>query len=171
MSTARIPACVEGVVGAAQVGLTVAGAPVLRHWFNSWGATPDESRCHCPATTWSRTRRWAPRERWLQRHGGPTADDLGHARGGPEDPAAAGTADGASCAAAGSTWQWHLRPTVGGATRLVVRQRLTYPPSLSVLWHGTEPVAFVMERRMLLGIKTRAEASVRPPGATVAAVV
>ena len=57
----------------------------------------------------------------------------------------------------GSTWQWQLRPLGAHRTRLVVRQRLTYPPSLNALWHLTEPVAFVMERRMLLGIKERAE--------------
>lgn len=58
-----------------------------------------------------------------------------------------------------STWQWRLRPVNGGrATRLVARQRYSYPPGQSVLWHLVEPVSFVMERRMLHGIKARAEA-------------
>ena len=45
--------------------------------------------------------------------------------------------------------------------RLLVRQRLSYPQGLGValMWHLVEPVAFVMERQMLLGIKSRAEGS------------
>jgi hypothetical protein len=58
------------------------------------------------------------------------------------------------------TWQWALRPREHGRnTRLVVRQRLTYPTSESLMWHVVEPLSFVMERRMLRGIKERAEAS------------
>jgi hypothetical protein len=57
-----------------------------------------------------------------------------------------------------ATWQWLLRPVNGGrGTRLVARQRYSYPRRQSVLWHLVEPVSFVMERRMLGGIKTRAE--------------
>jgi hypothetical protein len=64
-----------------------------------------------------------------------------------------------------ATWQWHLRPTPDGrGTRLVARQRLSYPPKPgpSIMWHLVEPVAFVMERRMLRGIKQRAERDRRP---------
>ena len=60
-----------------------------------------------------------------------------------------------------ATWQWELRPRGDDtSTRLLVRQRLTYPPSrsASVLWHVVEPIGFVMERQMLRGIKQRAEA-------------
>jgi hypothetical protein len=58
-----------------------------------------------------------------------------------------------------STWQWMLRPANGGRrTRLVARQRYSYPRRQSVLWHLVEPVDFVMERQMLGGIKARAEA-------------
>jgi hypothetical protein len=56
-----------------------------------------------------------------------------------------------------ATWQWALRGTPVGGTRLVARQRLTYPPGQYVLWHLVEPVAFVMERRMLLTLKHLAE--------------
>jgi len=57
-----------------------------------------------------------------------------------------------------ATWQWVLRPHGGGSrTRLRVRQRLTYPGRLSLIWHLVEPVGFVMEREMLRGIKCRAE--------------
>jgi hypothetical protein len=58
-----------------------------------------------------------------------------------------------------TTWQWMLRPLDGGrGTRLVARQRYSYPRRQSVLWHLVEPPGFVMERRMLGGIKARAEA-------------
>ena len=58
-----------------------------------------------------------------------------------------------------TTWQWALRPTGGArATRLAARQRYSYPRRQSALWHLVEPVDFVMERRMLGGIKARAEA-------------
>jgi hypothetical protein len=56
-----------------------------------------------------------------------------------------------------STWQWELRPH-GDATRLVVRQRLTYSPRQWLLWRIVEPLNFVMEAEMLRGIKRRAEA-------------
>lgn len=56
------------------------------------------------------------------------------------------------------TWQWLLRPTdEGRGTRLVVRQRLRCPPSQRLMWRVVEPIGFVMERRMLRGIKSRAE--------------
>ena len=59
---------------------------------------------------------------------------------------------------AGATWQWVLRGVNDGrATRLISRQRNTHPPSQRVIWRLVEPVGFVMERRMLLGIQQRAE--------------
>jgi hypothetical protein len=58
----------------------------------------------------------------------------------------------------GATWQWVLRPIRGGtATRLVSRQRNTHPRGQRMLWRLVEPIGFVMERRMLLGIKERVE--------------
>jgi hypothetical protein len=63
-----------------------------------------------------------------------------------------------------ATWQWQLRPTPDGqGTRLLTRQRLSYPPSLGsrVMWHLVEPIGFVMERQMLRGIKQRAERAER----------
>ena len=80
----------------------------------------------------------------------------------PRPPHAAAT-PGATTGIA--TWQWVLRSTPDGSrTRLVTRQRLTHPPTrgTSVMWHVVEPVGFVMERQMLLGIKRRAEGD-RPP--------
>lgn len=58
----------------------------------------------------------------------------------------------------GATWQWVLRPIRdGAATRLVSRQRNTHPDNHRVMWRVIEPIGFVMERRMLLGIKERVE--------------
>jgi hypothetical protein len=57
-----------------------------------------------------------------------------------------------------STWQWVLEPTDGNRrTRLIVRQRETYSPNQAWLWHLVEPFNFVMEHRMLQGIRQRAE--------------
>jgi hypothetical protein len=57
-----------------------------------------------------------------------------------------------------STWQWVLEPVDDGRrTRVIVRQRETYSPNLSWIWHLVEPFNFVMEHRMLRGIKDRAE--------------
>lgn len=58
----------------------------------------------------------------------------------------------------GQSWQWLLRPMRNGAaTRLISRQRNVHPAKQRLLWRLVEPVGFVMERRMLLGIKERAE--------------
>jgi hypothetical protein len=57
-----------------------------------------------------------------------------------------------------ATWQWQLKsPAADGSTRLLARQRLTYPDAMTAMWHLVEPVSFVMERQMLRGIKRRAE--------------
>ena len=58
-----------------------------------------------------------------------------------------------------ATWQFILEPRKNDTTRLLVRQRLSYSPDLALVWRLTEPVGFVMERRMLIGIKQRAEQS------------
>lgn len=63
----------------------------------------------------------------------------------------------------GATWQWVLRPIRGGdATRLISRQRNTHPDGQRIMWRLIEPIGFVMERRMLLGIKERVERATRP---------
>jgi hypothetical protein len=58
-----------------------------------------------------------------------------------------------------ATWQFVLLPQGENSTRLVVRQRLSYSPDMAWIWRLTEPVGFVMERKMLLGIRQRAERS------------
>ena len=59
-----------------------------------------------------------------------------------------------------STWAFGLYPEDGGKTRLVSRNRLS--GSGPLFWLGMvafmEPGSLVMERKMLLGIKSRAEA-------------
>jgi hypothetical protein len=56
-----------------------------------------------------------------------------------------------------ATWQFILKALGENTTRLLVRQRLSYSPDLVWVWRLTEPVGFVMERKMMLGIKKRAE--------------
>jgi hypothetical protein len=59
------------------------------------------------------------------------------------------------------SWAFVLEPIDEQTTRLIVRSRDDYPPTLTnvIIWRLiTEPVHFVMERKMLLGIKQRAEA-------------
>ena len=58
----------------------------------------------------------------------------------------------------GTTWQWAIEPH-GAGCRLISRQRLTYPAGQTAMWAVIQPIAFAMERKMLLGIKQRAERS------------
>lgn len=65
-----------------------------------------------------------------------------------------GNADGAAWA-----WQFGLYPAAGGRTRLVSRNqvRVGRGPGPWLFMRVIEPAAFLMTRRMLLGIKQRAE--------------
>ena len=58
-----------------------------------------------------------------------------------------------------ATWALVLEEQEGGETRLLVRSRNSYEPTAAnhVVWHLVEPISFVMERKMLLGIQARAE--------------
>jgi hypothetical protein len=61
------------------------------------------------------------------------------------------------------SWAFVLEPVDEQTTRLLVRSRDDYPPTLAnfLIWRViTEPLHFVMERKMMLGIKQRAEAAV-----------
>jgi hypothetical protein len=65
-----------------------------------------------------------------------------------------------------TTWIWlfFLDPIDEKSTRLIIRSRLVYEPSLGnvLMWRVfTDPISFVMERKMLQGIKARAEAKGR----------
>lgn len=58
------------------------------------------------------------------------------------------------------SWTFYLEEITPGATRLIVRDRRSYQPTLAdfITWRViTEPLHFIMERRMLWGIKERAE--------------
>jgi hypothetical protein len=62
------------------------------------------------------------------------------------------------------SWVFYVEPIDENATRLIVRNRREYAPTLAnfVLWWViTEPAHFIMERKMLLSIKQRAEAAAR----------
>jgi hypothetical protein len=59
-----------------------------------------------------------------------------------------------------STWAFVLRPIDVGHTRLVVRFRASWSPSVAAFvgYRGfLEPAHFIMERKMLLGIRERVE--------------
>jgi len=59
-----------------------------------------------------------------------------------------------------TTWAFILNPIDENSTRLIVRWRQDYEPTLGnvIIWRGlTDPITFVMERKMLQGIKSRAE--------------
>lgn len=58
------------------------------------------------------------------------------------------------------SWAFVLRPTSAHQTRLIARWRADFAQTPSSLFwnkYGIEPIHFVMERKMLLGIKARAE--------------
>jgi hypothetical protein len=63
-----------------------------------------------------------------------------------------------------STWVFVLRAIGPSATRLIVRNRLDFRPrnlANNLIWSlSAGPIEFVMERRMLLGIRQRAERAV-----------
>jgi hypothetical protein len=69
----------------------------------------------------------------------------------PSDPPAAHFAN--------AVWTFYLDPITHDTTRLIVRSRLDYSPTLAdtLLWRITEALNFIMERKMLFGIKQRAE--------------
>jgi hypothetical protein len=212
----------ENLLGAFQVGGTLILSPILRSWYNHWGADNEEINLPLPgdelvpAPMLGYTRAItinAPAKRvwpWLaqmgQGRGGlysydglenlagckihstdhilpelqdPQAGEL--IRLGPQgypcfavasvDPAQALVLISANPqtgqpvehtpqAAKGysiATWQFILQAQDENTTRLLIRQRLSYSPDLAWVWRLTEPVGFVMERKMMLGIKKRAE--------------
>ncbi len=62
-----------------------------------------------------------------------------------------------------SNWVFYLEKVNERETRFIIRSRFDYDRSFlnSVMWKGfTDPISFVMERKMFLGIKKRAEALV-----------
>lgn len=64
------------------------------------------------------------------------------------------------------SWTFFLQPIDEHTTRLIIRGRGEFNPDLKnpllnfILWRGIfEPAHFIMERKMMLGIKQRAEAT------------
>jgi hypothetical protein len=75
---------------------------------------------------------------------------------------------------ANARWVFILEQQAHKTTRLIVRSRLDYYPNRLnwLIWRVfTEPIGFVMERKMLLGIKQRAEAIAQREFATVVSQV
>jgi len=221
----RTTAVRQLLAGGSLIAGTLVGAPLLRRWYNRWGATDDERTRPLPGDhlvkhpklTYTRaiTIDAPPEDVW------PWLVQYGQGRGGfysydavenligcdihstdqilPEhqqlevgdiirsggrdtfpcwivmdiDPPHALVLQGAGTPAdievpgvvddvpghgyVASTWQWVLDRLDTRQTRLIVRQRCTYSPNQTVLWHVVEPLNFVMERKMLLGIKERSE--------------
>lgn len=211
----------EVIEGGAQVAAAMLAAPVLRGWYDRWGATPAEAAAVMPgdelvpdpkiSATRAITIGAPPEEVWAW------LVQIGQGRGGlysfdtlenllgcdihsadriiPElqqlhagdlillapaeapcfrvaiaEPPHALVLAGAdrqtraplpvpaSPEEFANVWQWVLRPADSGrGTRLVARELYSYPRRQSVLWHVIEAASFVMERRMLHGIKARAE--------------
>jgi len=59
-----------------------------------------------------------------------------------------------------TTWGFILEPIADNTTRLIIRFRQEYEPTLgnTITWRVfTDPINFVMERKMLQGIKLRAD--------------
>jgi hypothetical protein len=210
----------ENLLGAIQVGGALVLSPVIRTWYNRWGATDDEVKrslpgdelvpepklgythaitIHAPAV-----RIWPWLAQMGQGRGGlysydglenlagckihsleqinpelqnPQVGDL--IRLGPQgypcfaiasidpgqalilisaDPQTGEAVQHTSQAEKGysiATWQFVLAPQDETTTRLLVRQRLSYSPDIKWVWRLTEPVGFVMERKMMLGIRER----------------
>ena len=213
MSETKFPA--NSFLGALQVGMALATAPLSRLWYNRSGATADEVRRALPGDdlvpepkigyTRAITIDRPPRDVW------PWLAQIGQGRGGlysydglenlvgcdihsvdkiipefqelevgdkvrfgPEDKKMPGQVvaaidPGRSLVMYGlnpetgeadksATWAFVLEEIDGEGTRLITRQRLTYEGvGASILWHIVEPLNYVMERKMLLGIKARAE--------------
>lgn len=62
------------------------------------------------------------------------------------------------------TWLWYVEPVDAGASRLIVRHRIAFPPDAPKgIINAVFTSGYVMERGMLLGIKARAESSLPSP--------
>jgi hypothetical protein len=64
------------------------------------------------------------------------------------------------------SWVFYLEPVNENATRLIVRNRRNYEPTLAnfIMWQVIVELAhFIMERKMLLGLRQRVEATAKLP--------
>jgi hypothetical protein len=217
----------DNIVGAVAIGFTGIFSPVLRYWYNRWGATESEVNRRLPgdernlhpklAYTRAITIHASPEQVW------PWLVQLGQGKGGMYSYEGLENLIGCDlhnadqilpqfqkvqigdalrlgpkgyplykivaiepnkmllCAGAdpkteqsfdinafdelpeeytNGHWGFYLESYVDGSTRLIVRGRIDFNPTRMnwLIWRIiTEPIGFVMERKMLLGIKTRAE--------------
>jgi hypothetical protein len=143
-------------------------SPVLRHWHRSWGATPAEVRA---LDNFARPsiRRIVPElqdlhvGQWLSMVPKPSER----------------TAFRLDSYVAPSwllwrtpnrSWAWRLTSLPGGRTRLVTRMHTVYEwrrPLVPITVVLMECADYPMMRRMLRGIRDRAEARVRPAGPAI----
>jgi hypothetical protein len=143
-------------------------APLYRRWHLHWGATPDETRTRLPGDSLTVGARYrstravtidAPPRAvwpWLVQVGCPRAgfysNDLVHSY--VVDEWLLWTKPD-------STWVWRLTPTAEGGTRLVTRIRTSYDwthPATALMGVVLMEFGdFAMLRKMLRGIKQRAE--------------
>ena len=56
-----------------------------------------------------------------------------------------------------ATWQFILLQVGENQTRLISRQRLDFTKDMAWIWRLTEPIGFIMERKMLLNFRKLAE--------------
>ncbi len=128
--------------------------PYLRGRRLRWGATPAEVEARLKLHPKAPALLVASVEpdRALVLHSG---TDI---RGGKSSP----EHDEDSAGGYGASWLFYLEAK-DDVTRLICRFRTCYPPGLgNALAYGTmfvEPIGFVMDRKMLLGIKRRTEQS------------
>ncbi len=149
-------------------------APLWRHWHLRWGATRSEVAVAMPGDelvsvshfTATRAHLGRPSARsvlpqWQNLHGGDIAAPMAN----PPTPATSFVIADAYppeqllWAKPDSTWSWTLRAMPDGRTRLVTRlgQRYRAAPATCVTVILAEFGDYPMMRRMLLGIKQRAE--------------
>jgi hypothetical protein len=66
----------------------------------------------------------------------------------------------------GWTWLWYIEPAAEGQTRLIMRMKIQPGPELNMdpAFYVIDLSGFVMERRMMTGIRDRAEGRFDPPG-------
>jgi hypothetical protein len=204
------PSLLEEMIGAGAIAATIVISPLLRPWYNKWGATDDELKAtwpgddQVPDPVLETTRAIAIRAPaanvwpWLVQMGqgrgglysyerlenlvgcqirnadrilpehqeievGDKVRLVPEGRGGPYFLVTA-VEPGRALILGGddppTSWGFILEPIDDGATRLVIRYRQQFERTFGNLlgWRViTEPISFWMERKMLQGIKARAE--------------
>lgn len=73
----------------------------------------------------------------------------------------------------GWTWLWNIAPTDAGPTRLVIRMKIQAPPEMSnpVITFVFDAGGFIMERKMMEGLKLRAEGGTEQPYVQVVEII